>query len=131
VADDAGVPAAKRNLGVLRAQISQAETEVARLKRLGAAGVLDNLSDLEVAQGKLEVLKAQLEGDDVRVAQARLAVAQRALRRASQLFQAGVAVGSDVKAAQAEVQVREAELKAAQAAGTNAAPKMQIDRMER
>ena len=131
VADDAGVPAAKRNLGVLRAQISQAETEVARLKRLGAAGVLDNLSDLEVAQGKLEVLKAQLEGDDVRVAQARLAVAQRALRRASQLFQAGVAVGSDVKAAQAEVQVREAELEAAQPAGTNAAPQVRIDRTER
>jgi hypothetical protein len=120
-----------RNADVLRAQINQAELEAARLKKLNDVGMLENPADLEAAQGKVEVLKAELEGDEAGVAQAKLAVAQRALQRASQLSQAGIVPGSEVKAAQAEVQVREAELKAAQAAGTNAAPKMQIDRMER
>jgi multidrug resistance efflux pump len=52
----------------------------------------------------------------VRVAQARLAAAQHALRRVSQLMKIGAVPSSEAEAAQAEVQVREAELKAAQAA---------------
>ena len=107
-----------------------AETEVARLKRMSDAGMVTT-SDLEAAQDQVEVLKAELDGDDVRAAQARLAAAQRVLWRASQLSQAGVVPGSEVTAAQTAVRVREAELKAAQAAATNAAPKMQMNQTQR
>jgi multidrug resistance efflux pump len=99
---------------VIRLQLSQAESEVARLTRLSDAGVVPT-TDLEAAQDKVEVLKAQLDGDDVRVAQARLAAAQRALRRVSELVKMGIVSGAQAEAAQAEVQAREAELKAAQA----------------
>jgi signal peptidase I len=117
-----------RNADVIRAQISQAEEEVARQQQLVRAG-LATTSELEAAQGKLEVLKAELEGDEVGVAQARLAVARRALQRVSELVRVGVVSGSEAAAAQAEVRLREAELKAAQAAqgaATNAGPRMQI-----
>jgi len=118
-----------RNADVIRAQISQAEEEVARQQQLVRVG-LATTSELEAAQGKLEVLKAELEGDEVGVAQARLAVARRALQRVSELVRVGVVSGSETAAAQAEVRLREAELKAAQAAqgaGTNAGPRMQTD----
>jgi hypothetical protein len=122
-----------RNADVIRAQISQAEEEVARQEKLTRAG-LATAFDLEAAQGKVEVLKAELEGDEVGIAQARLAVARRALQRVSELVRVGVVNGSEAAAAQAEVRVREAELKTAQAAqggpepfspATSDAPKIQ------
>jgi tRNA A-37 threonylcarbamoyl transferase component Bud32 len=125
--------ATENNPDVLRAQISQAEAEAARLRQLHAAG-LGTISDLETAQDKVEVLKAELTGDAVQVAQARLTAAQRALRRVLELVRVGVALGSEAQAAQAEVRLREAELKSAQAAqagGTVGGTNMQIDQPER
>jgi len=65
-------------------------------------------------------LKAELDGDDVKAAQVRLEAAQRAWQIVSQQAQAGLVSGSEAAAAQAEVVVREAELKAAQAAAGRA-----------
>jgi len=70
---------------------------------------------LEADQEKVETLKAELDGDDVRVAQVKLAAAQHALQRVSDLAGQKVVSASEAEAAQAEVQMREAELKAAQA----------------
>jgi multidrug resistance efflux pump len=61
-------------------------------------------------------LKAELDGDEVKVAQVRLEAAQRAWQIISQQTKAGMVPLSEAQAAQAEVEVREAELKAAQAA---------------
>ncbi len=108
-------PVIERNPDVLRIQISQAEADVARLKQMSDAGLITS-ADFEAAQDKVEVLKAELDGDGVRIAQAKLAAAERALRHVSQLVQLGVVSSSEAGAAQAEVQVREVELKAAQAA---------------
>jgi tRNA A-37 threonylcarbamoyl transferase component Bud32 len=111
----AGRVAMERNPDVLRAKINQAESEYARLKRLSDTGVI-SATDLEEAQGKVEVLRAELEGDDLLVAQTRLRVAKRAWQRVSQLAKIGLVPASEAEAAQVEVQVREAELKAAQSA---------------
>jgi serine/threonine protein kinase len=106
-------------LGVVFYQMLTGELPGKRLEppssKVQIAGI-GSEADLEAAQGKVEVLKAELDGDEVGVAQARLAVAQRALRLVSQLFKAGLAPFSDAEAAQTEVQIREAELRAAQAA---------------
>ena len=107
--------AIERNPEVLRIRLGQAEAELARLKQLRAEGVVTE-ADLDAAQEKAEVLKAELEGDDVGVAKARLAAAKRAWERVSPLAKAGIVTTSEAEAAQTEVRVREAELKAAQAA---------------
>lgn len=121
VAPAAGGLAMERNRDVIRAKIHQAELEAAQQKTLYNAG-LGSPTDLDAAQAKVEILKAELDGDDVKVAQVRLAAAQRTWRLLSQQARAGFVSGPDVAVAQAEVEVREAELKAAQAAagrGTN------------
>jgi serine/threonine protein kinase len=110
-----GILTIGRNPDVLRVQLTQAEDLVASFKQMSEVSLIPT-AHLEAAQDKVDVLKAELEGDDVRVAQARLAAAQHALRRVSQLMKIGAVPSSEAEAAQAEVQVREAELKAAQAA---------------
>jgi outer membrane protein TolC len=66
-------------------------------------------------------LKAELDGDEVKVAQVRLEAARRIWQLVSQQAKAGIATLSEADAAQSEVEVREAELKAAQAAKAAAA----------
>ena len=69
-----------------------------------------------MAQDKVEVLKAELDGDGVRIAQAKLAARNVLCGLSRGWSEVGVVSSSEAGAAQAEVQVREVELKAAQAA---------------
>ncbi len=108
-------PALMRKPEVVRILLTQAEADLARLKKMNDLGKL-SAPDLEAAQDKVVVLKAELDGDGVDIAQARLSAAQRILRRVTRLVETGVAPESEAQAAETEVRVREAELKAAQAA---------------
>jgi outer membrane protein TolC len=110
-----GMPATERNPDVLRIRLRQAEAEAEQQKKLYNAGMITFL-DFLAAQEKADVLKAELDGDEVKVAQVRLEAAQRAWQIISQQTKAGMVPLSEAQAAQAEVEVREAELKAAQAA---------------
>jgi outer membrane protein TolC len=109
------MPATERNPDVLRIRLRQAEAEAEQQKKLYNAGMITFL-DFLAAQEKADVLKAELDGDEVKVAQVRLEAAQRAWQIISQQTKAGLVPLSEAQAAQAEVEVREAELKAAQAA---------------
>jgi hypothetical protein len=114
-APPAGTLARERNPDVLRIQLRQAEAEAERQKTLYNTGMITFL-DFLAAQEKADVLKAELDGDEVKVAQVRLEAAQRAWQIISQQAKAGAVPLSEAQAAQAEVEVREAELKVAQAA---------------
>jgi serine/threonine protein kinase len=119
-APPAGMLAMERNPDVLRIQLRQAEAEAVRQKSRYDTGVIPFL-DFLAAQEKADVLKAELDGDEVKVAQVRLEAAQRIWQIVSQQAKAGMVTLSEAAAAQAEVEVREAELKAAQAAKAAAA----------
>ena len=115
----ANATAPRLNLDVLRVQIRQAEAELARLKELAGPNLVP-ATDVDAAQDKLDILKAELDGDEIKVAQIRLDSTQRALKHASDLFNAKIIPASDFEAAKAEVEMRQAELRAAQAIqGTN------------
>jgi multidrug resistance efflux pump len=116
----AGLLARERNLEVLHIRLRQAEAEAERQKTLYNTGVT-TFSEFLVAQEKADVLKAELDGDEVKVAQVRLEAARSVWQLVSQQAKAGIATLSEADAAQSEVEVREAELKAAQAAKAAAA----------
>jgi predicted Ser/Thr protein kinase len=116
----AGRLAKERNPEVLRIRLRQAEAEAERQKTLYNTGV-STFQDFLVAQEKADVLKAELDGDEVKVAQVRLEAARSVWQLVSQQAKAGIITLSEAAAAQAEVDVREAELKVAQAAKAAAA----------
>jgi predicted Ser/Thr protein kinase len=109
-----GVQVAHPNANALRAQISQAEAEVSRLQRLAGANLV-SAEEFEAAQDKLDILRASLEGNEVKIAEIRVAAAERALRRVSLLFENKLVSTSDFEKAKAELDIREAELRDLQA----------------
>ncbi len=115
-ASSAETGAIVENRQLLQVQLRQAELEVARLQELSVAKAIP-VSEFRAAQDRMEVLEAMLDGDPVRAARIRLASAERELRRVSELFTNNLVPTSEFEAAEAEVQKRQVELSAAQAAG--------------
>ncbi len=71
--------------------------------------------EFQAAKGKVEVLEAELTGDSVQVAKAKLAVARRLLELASSSFKAGVLTASDYEKFTGNVTIAEAQLHEAEA----------------
>ena len=109
-----GVQVPHPNANALRAQISQAEAEVRRLQSLVGANLVPT-EELEAAQDKLDILRARLEGNEVKIAEIRVVAAERVLRRVSLLFENKLVPTSDFENAKAELEIREAELRDLQA----------------
>jgi outer membrane protein TolC len=77
-----------------------------------AAAGLTDAGELEAAQDKVELIKAQLTGAPQQVWQARLTAAERKLKLITSRVGVGLSPASELDAAKAEVEVRRAELDA-------------------
>jgi outer membrane protein TolC len=72
-------------------------------------------SELQAAEDEIAVLMAEIEGNEVQVAQVRLAAAENQLARIKALFDTGQIADSEYQAARNSLELRQAELRAVQA----------------
>jgi len=106
---------------ILRIKLRQAEEAAALAETSFKAGRIPQ-SELQAARDEVAVLKAEIDGDPIQVAQLRLTAAQNRLTRAKVLFDSGLVPSSDYQAARNAVELRQAELRAVQAAQGKVAP---------
>lgn len=108
---------------VLQAELEQARAELARKEASFAAGIIAAV-ELQTAKDKVEILKARMTGDVVRVATAQLEAARRQLELATALFQAGQLPADEFEKAKGDVVIGEAKLREAEGRkdGRGAAP---------
>jgi Protein kinase domain/HlyD family secretion protein len=111
---ETNAPARVAVMEVLKVKIRQLEEEAARKDQLYRNGMLPR-AELQSATDEIEVLKAQLSGDAVEVARARLAAAQHQLDPLEAQYRNGVVSISDYQVAKNAVELRQAELRAAEA----------------
>ncbi len=98
---------------VLRLKLAQAQAMLKQREAQSSVGVISP-GELQTAQDDVELLRAQLTGDPLRVAQVKLEAAERKLQLLSAQFDVGLVTALERDAAQTEVEVRRVELRAAQ-----------------
>jgi hypothetical protein len=106
--------------GVLEAGLRQAKDELERVEARFAAGIVGG-DELETARGKVKILEAQLTGDDVLVAKARLQSAHALFEMAASRFQVGVLPAEEYEKAKGAVAIAEAVLREAEATASRRA----------
>jgi tRNA A-37 threonylcarbamoyl transferase component Bud32 len=111
---DGPAPQGQPSKQVLEVVLQAAEAEAALLKPMYEMGQVDAL-EYQAAQLKVEVLKAELAGDPVQVAETHLRAAREHLRMISQLVADGRRDPLEQIRAQGEVSITEARLKEAMA----------------
>jgi len=115
--------ASPANLNVLKAQLTQAQAELARVKPMHDAGLATEL-ELETAEAQVAIVQAELTGDPQQVAKVKLSWIQTKINLLQQLNAAGLATAIDLQKARDEGEVVKAELADAQVkldAGTKTA----------
>ncbi len=101
---------AENHRSVIEAELQQARTVAAQQEREYEAGLGDEL-ELLASKNKVEILEAELTGEPVKIAKARLLAAQRRFVIISNMYKAGVTPLSDYQKAKGEVTIAEAQLR--------------------
>ena len=98
------------NRELLKIKLQQAYAEASRLEKEFDAGLIDIMT-FQAAKSNVELLKAELTGDAMQMAQVSLDVARRQLDLVSKLFEAGISTASDLEKAKSEITLAEAHLR--------------------
>ena len=98
-----------READVLKAELQQAQAELARQEAAFKAGLIGP-REFQATKDKVEVLEAELTGDPLQVARAKLLAARRQLELASRQIKAGLLTTSDYEKAKGNVAIAEAQL---------------------
>jgi len=99
-------------------QFNEAQMELTNLVAQYRVGIVAS-DEVVSAQEQIKILQAEMAGDGVQAAKARLDAAQRLLALQKQRDDAGLSTKSDYEKAQADIAIAEAQLREAEAAAQN------------